>query len=56
MRCQVDPLTLVLVETFKIRNGRIREVEAVFTELPGLRFRGLPICFRLDMKLGRSYN
>jgi hypothetical protein len=38
---QVDPLTLVLAETFKIRSGEIHEVEAVFTVLPGLRLRGL---------------
>jgi hypothetical protein len=37
----VDPLTLVLAETFKIRNGEIHEVEAVFTVLRGLKFRGL---------------
>jgi hypothetical protein len=37
----VNPLTLVLAEAFKIRNGEIHEVEAVFTALPGLRLRGL---------------
>lgn len=37
----VDPLTLALVEAFKIRSGEIHEVEAVFAVLPGLRLRGL---------------
>src|SRR5665213_4637354 len=37
----VDPLTLALVEAFKIRSGEIHEVAAVFAVLPGLRLRGL---------------
>jgi hypothetical protein len=37
----VNPLSLALAETFKIRNGEIHEVEAVFAVLPGLRLRGL---------------
>ena len=37
----VKPLTLVLSEAFKIRDGEIHEVEAVFTVLPGLRLRGV---------------
>jgi hypothetical protein len=38
---EVNPLTLALAETFKIRSGEIHEVEAVFAVLPGLRLRGL---------------
>lgn len=35
------PGTLILAEAFKVKDGEIHEVEAVFTALPALRFRGV---------------
>lgn len=37
----VEPYTLAAAEAFKVRDGFIEEVEAVFTVLPELRLRGL---------------
>lgn len=37
----VDPFTLVMAEAFKIRSGKIEEVESIFTPLPTVRLRGL---------------
>jgi len=36
-----EPYTLVMAEAFKIRSGKIEEVESVFTPLSDLRLRGL---------------
>jgi hypothetical protein len=36
-----DPYTLVMAEAFKVRAGKIEEVESIFTPLPGLRLRGV---------------
>jgi len=37
----VEPYTLTAAEAFKVRDGFIEEVEAIFTVLPELRLRGL---------------
>lgn len=37
----VEPYTLAAVEAFRVRDGLIEEVEAIFTVLPELRLRGL---------------
>jgi hypothetical protein len=38
---QVDPYTLAVAEAFKVRAGKIEEVESIFTVLPVLRLRGV---------------
>ncbi len=38
---QTDPYTLVMAEAFKVRAGKIEEVESIFTPLPTLRLRGV---------------
>jgi len=38
---RVQPYTLVAAEAFKVRAGKIEEVESIFTALPTLRLRGL---------------
>jgi hypothetical protein len=35
------PYTLVMAEAFKVRAGRIEEVESIFTPLPNIRLRGV---------------
>lgn len=37
----VEPYTLVMAEAFKVRAGKIEEVESIFTPLPVVRLRGL---------------
>lgn len=40
-KVQTDPYTLVMAEAFKVRAGKIEEVESIFTPLPVVRLRGL---------------